>query len=153
MNRIVYTINREREQSVTQLFVSESEFDRSVSTIVKGPKETKLVIFPSTTRHARAGAFAESQRLKSVILNEGLEKLEGPCDDQHSGVFSGTDIEHITLPSTLRVLGDKAFQNCRMLKSMIFSRKSKLEEIGVGCFSGSGIEAITIPSSVTVLQD
>ena len=149
MNRVVYTVNREKKRSATQLFVSESEFDRSVSTIVKGPKETKLVIFPNTVRQTRAGAFAESPRLKSVVLNEGLEKLERPSDDQHSGVFHGTGIEQVMLPKTLLVLGDKAFQNCRMLKRAIFSGESRLEEIGASCFNSSEIQGITIPSSVT----
>lgn len=84
-------------------------------------------------------------------MSEGLERLEGPGGDKHGGVFSGTRIKRITLPSTLKTLGDETFLNCKILKHVLFRDGSELEEIGAGCFSGSGVEEITVPSSVTAI--
>ena len=66
--------------------------------------------------------FEKNEQLSSVILNEGLERLEGPGDDddQHGSVFGDTNIKSITLPSTLRILGDSIFQGCKMLRCVTF---------------------------------
>ena len=61
-------------RSKTQLFVSDTEFDRNMSQVVKGSKN-KTITFPKTIRKACEYAF-HSASLKSVVLNEGLEVLE-----------------------------------------------------------------------------
>ena len=92
--------------------------------------------------------FEKNEQLSSVILNEGLERLEGP-DDKRGRTFSDTYVQRITLPSTLKVLDRDTFQNCKMLKCVMFREGSALEEIGIGCFSSSGIEEMAIPKGVT----
>lgn len=52
-------------------FVSEAEFDKMMSKIVKGPN-VKTITFPKTTRTVCERAFNDIP-LKSVVLNEGLE--------------------------------------------------------------------------------
>lgn len=47
--------------------------------------------------------------LRSVVLNEGLEELGDFQDGDGGKIFDGTQIERVTLPSTLRVLGNKIF--------------------------------------------
>ena len=49
-NTVMYKIDRWDEQSDIQLFVSETEFDRSISYLVNGAESTRTVIFPSTVR-------------------------------------------------------------------------------------------------------
>ena len=89
---------------------------------MKGAKSIKLVTFPRTVRDAHTGAFETSGRLRTVVMNEGLERLEGRgCDGgQEGGVFNGAQIKKIILSSTLRTLGNTIFQNCRMLKHVVF---------------------------------
>ena len=135
------------------MFISESEFNRGISAFVKGTDSAKLVTFPDTTRDACTGAFERNQFLKSAVLNEGLERL-GECGDgKCGGVFSGTQIRKVALPSTLRVLGKEAFLGCKKLGRVVFREGSRLEEIGAKCFSGSGIEDIAIPPSVITICD
>ena len=89
--------------------------------------------------------------LESVVLNEGLEKL-GECTsdgkDYNKGVFCYTRIKRITLPSTLRVLGDGAFYGCNRLKRVTFAEGSQLEQIGPHCFSSTAIEEFQAPPSL-----
>ena len=50
--------------------------------------------------------------MKSIVLNEGLEKLgiyKSKDSKRRNGLFSDTQIQQIVLPSTLIVLGDNAF--------------------------------------------
>lgn len=82
MNGVIYTIDKERRLSGIQIFVSESEFDRSISTVVKGTEEICTITFPSTVKKVLAGAFEKNECLKSVVLNEGLERIEGDSSDE-----------------------------------------------------------------------
>ena len=114
MNRIVYRRNEKTKQSVVRLFVSEMEFNRDISILVKGAQTARTVAFPTTLKKASGGVFENNTFLKSVILNEGLERLGGTGDSkQHSGVFGNTLIQKIILPSTLRVLGNYTFYECK----------------------------------------
>lgn len=88
--------------------------------------------------------------LRSVALGEGLEKL-GECAEQgcyYSGAFRSARIEHVTLPSTLRLIGDSTFRSCRKLKRVTFAEKSALEKIGKRAFSDSGIVEVTLPGTL-----
>ena len=81
MNRIVYKKTEKDVRLRIQIFVSESEFDRSISAIVKAANDIKSVTFPNSIKEARTGVFKKNKQLSSVILNEGLERLDGPDDN------------------------------------------------------------------------
>ena len=75
-----------------------------------GAENTRTIIFPNTVRHVDTDSFKKYLSLQSVILNEGLERLRDYEDDTYySGAFSGTQIKQITLPSTLKILGNNTF--------------------------------------------
>lgn len=99
-------------------------------------------------------AFTERETLKAVVLNDGLEKL-GECRNKdynfRSGAISCTYIRHITLPSTLQVLGDGTFCMCWRLRRVTFQEGSQLEKIGQYCFYESRIEKIEIPKTLKML--
>ena len=78
------------------------------------------IALPASVREVGTGAFYECERLKSAELNEGLEKLgvKEPlwgCD-YHKGVFTGSAVKSIKLPSTLKEIDAKAFNGCKDLK-------------------------------------
>ena len=79
-------------------------------------------------------------------MNEGLEVLgtdEYPRSGLWSGVFEGSALEHMDLPSTLRRIEYSAFDGCEMLRRI--SLPDGLERIGRRCFQESGIEEIVFP--------
>ena len=149
MNRIVYRRTEENTQSRTQLFIAQSEFDRSISAIVKGAETVRTIAFTGTTREIRSRAFEKNECLKSVVLSEGLERIEGGSNnEQHGGAFCNTRIKKIEFPATLKELGNRTFQNCGALKRAIFREGSKLEKIGNYCFASTDLEEIALPKTL-----
>ena len=59
-----------------QLFISETKFNRNMSQLARGANGIRTIIFPGTVRDVECGAFTNNWSLRSVVLNEGLEKLE-----------------------------------------------------------------------------
>lgn len=138
-----------------QLFVSGTEFDPSMSRVVRETDGARTLALPNSAREVLDGAFGENRRLRSVILNEGLETLGG-CEDEdgqyHSGVFRNSQLRQIALPSTLRVLGDGTFNRCRELNRVAIREDSALKRIGAHSFSESGVEKITIPRTTKAVS-
>ena len=77
---VMYKIDRYYNQSDIQAFVSETEFDRGVSQIERGPKDTKTAVFPKTIREISADVFRYTS-IQSAVLSEGLERLERCVND------------------------------------------------------------------------
>lgn len=133
-----------RETKV-QVFVSGTELARDMSRVIRGARSTKTTTFPSTVRKVLDGAFSDTS-VKSVILNEGLEVL-GECGARNCrGVFSWTRLRLVALPSTLRMIGNRAFYDCKRLRRATFCEDSRLQKIGELCFCWSGLEEFTAPS-------
>lgn len=144
---------RDGNNFVCRLFVSETEFSRNISQVVRG-RDSKTITFPNTVREVCGNAFQGSP-LSSAVLNEGLETLGEYKDNWHDaqGIFCNTQIRCVTLPSTLEELGDATFRSCKHLKRVTFAPGSRLKRIGSECFFEAGIEEIFIPKSVVEIRD
>ena len=94
VNMIVYRKYRTHKlfkQLQLRLLISETEFDRSMSRIVKVYKDTKMVVSPNTIREIIESVFQHTA-VRTVILNEGLETLR-KCKrgrSSHEGAFCST---------------------------------------------------------------
>ena len=60
--------------------------------------------------------------------------------------FASTDIQDITIPGTVKVIGEDAFWNCQNLRNVII--EEGVEEIGADAFTTSSVRRIEIPQSV-----
>lgn len=92
---VVYEIDGKTKRPGVRPFVSKTEFDRSLSLLVRGAMGAKTFTCPVTVRGVRDGAFWKSEELRSVVLNEGLETLGGRGDGESNdfeGVFGFTRI-------------------------------------------------------------
>ncbi|WP_373888030.1 leucine-rich repeat domain-containing protein, partial [Metamycoplasma hominis] len=65
--------------------------------------------------------------------------------------FPNTNIESITIPSSVKEIGWYAFYGCKNLKEVILNEG--LERIGYDAFWNTHIESITIPSSVKEIEE
>ena len=87
------------------------------------------------------------------MLNEGLEVLGTEENQIHTahwfGVFSGSALETVKLPSTLKRIECKAFRSCASLKRI--DLPEKLEYIGMESFSNSGLQSVTFPKALKVV--
>ena len=110
-----------------QLFVSETEFDRSMSRLARGAEGARTITFPDTVRDVSYDAFKGNLSLRSVVLNEGLERLREHesaarsrfgCPGQYAEAFSNSWLQRVTLPATLKALGNYVFRDCGCLRKI-----------------------------------
>ena len=78
----------------------------------------KQIIIPKSVKMIGNGAFSECMNLVSIILQEGLEIIGDECFS--NGILNDIDnqIREITIPKTVKSIGNKAFYNCGNLTSI-----------------------------------
>lgn len=88
-------------------------FNKDVTTLYYYPNaKGNSYTLPTTTKEiADECGFSTCWSLKSLTLNEGLEKIGKQC-------FYYDKFETLTLPSTLTLIGDYAFQRVTTLKTL-----------------------------------
>lgn len=104
---------------------------------------------PSLCRIEKS-AFLQCSYLKHLDLSACLLQDE-QRDYAHTFLVEGAtgycSLDDITLPRTLRVIGEGMFRLCRV-KKVIFSPDSLLEEIETAAFWGSRLESFVAPPSL-----
>lgn len=86
-------------------------------------------------------AFQDCNQIKSIELNEGLENIG-------ESAFSGTTLETVKFPSSLKIINDCAFANCHIYNLKF---NAGLKYIGNSAFALSNEhteEVLEIPASV-----
>ena len=99
---------------------------------------------PGSVRTVGIRAFAQCSRLKTVVIDEGVTKLDKCC-------FGGcAELEEILLPESLEIVDDCAFASCERLQEIIFG--SGLQSIGNMAFlKCSMLSRVIIPGGDDVL--
>ena len=86
-------------------------------------------------------AFFGNYDIQSVEIPEGVTELQ-------TSVFESSSVTQVTLPQSLKIIGDYAFESCYGLKKIVLPEG--LETIGEYAFeSCDQLTALTIPASVT----
>ena len=87
----------------------------------------------------------ESANLTSVTIPEGYDRLG-------DNAFKGqSKVETFNLPSSLKLIGESAFENCGALTSITLNEG--LENIGKRAFVGTNLTDITFPSTLRIIND
>ena len=96
------------------------------------------------SKDCRAGSlvFMGSKKLKKVTLQDGVKKIS-------YGMFKETSVKFITIPGSIKNIGERAFANCKKLQKATINEGVK--KISKDAFSNTALEEITIPSTVTEL--
>lgn len=74
--------------------------------VLANHQELEEVVFPNSVKKVSEKAFSDCPSLKTVHLNEGLERLE-------SYAFGNTALERVKLPLSLKYIGQKRFSGRR----------------------------------------
>lgn len=75
-----------------------------------------------------------------LIIPEGIEVLPA------GSLIGNLEITKLVLPSTVKIIEESAFADCRKLKSVKFN--DGLERIGNAAFKSSGLSSVDIPETV-----
>lgn len=91
------------------------------------------------------GFFKNNTIVKNVNLPNDLESIP-------SELFSGSSIQNIKIPSSVKTLGDKAFYQCFMLESIIIP--DNVETMGTSCFVNCHmIKKVYISKNITNIPE
>ena len=91
------------------------------------------------------GIFNNCSNLTTVRFEEGTDYI-------HGGLFAGSGLRTISIPSTVTGIGAYAFSNCNKLTTV--NLNEGLTTIGTNVFSDdSELTEIVIPNGVTVIND
>ena len=124
--------------AVSSEFISE----HNSATHFEQPNLVKVVL-PKSCKFIGSDAFLNCTNLKSIDLG-GAEIAENEA-------FVSNACETITLPSTMRIIGDDSFTS-KVLKTV--NLNDGLQAIGEGAFFSYGkIKGITVPASVTYIGE
>ena len=106
-----------------------------------------------SVRTVRQSAFCGCPNLEGATLNEGLEELgtrEYSSDGSRwHGVFEGSAIKNVRLPSTLKRIEYGAFRECTRLRTIAFPEG--FERVGPVSFAGVGLERVEFPASLKTI--
>ena len=146
--------------NLKNVYVSKSNRSySSVGGVLFNKKKTSIVIYPpmrasgtfiipSSVSYIEEGAFANSEKLRSVVFAKGT-KLKSIT----YSTFKSSGIRSITIPASVTRIENEAFSYTDSLSSVTFANGSKLVTIEGSAFYESGITSITIPASVTSIGD
>ena len=139
-----------------------------------GGLEKLTITAPSgaTGEEATIGpAFKDTDTLKSLTIGENVTAIgKTPRDSGESfdsGSFSGCDsLKEVTLPSTLKDIGDGAFEGCTALDTLkqtdsfgnIDGAKGNqvpdsVKNIGENAFKGTALDRVVLPSGIESVGD
>lgn len=104
----------------------------------------KHINIPKSIKRWEGGAFFLSG-IETVELEEGLETIG-------AGTFAGTNLKEVVLPSTMKTLESRAFNDCYELESVTLN--NGLETVETYAFGEcKKLKEIVIPASVRSITD
>jgi len=81
----------------------------------------------------------------------GELKIPNGVTEIGSYAFANTGITSVTLPSSIKIIGDNAFSDCKTLTKVNFPEG--LTQIGKSAFSNTGMNSLVLPSSLKSIGD
>lgn len=121
----------------------EMNLDLSQATLMNNDGTAAVATFPDSF-YLNLLATVEQNKLKSIILPQGIETLSDKC------FYNNRSLTSVTLPEGLKTIGGYAFYNTA-LTSINFPES--LEVIGEYAFNSTDLESVTISENVTAVGE
>ncbi len=129
----------------------ESYTDKDYIAITDYYGENETVIIPSELDgkpvESITGSFFNTRKIKHCVVPEGVTRIG---NDIHWVFREPTSIETVSLPSTLKTIGEGVFAQCCNMSAITLPEG--LTSIGGGAFAKCRDLNITIPDSVTTIS-
>ena len=116
-------------------------------------KELTSIFIPNSITHFMSRSFEGRN-----FYNSGLVSVEFEENSSLAGIGSGAfmgaaNLESITIPKSVTIIHDRAFEDAANLVNVEFEKNSNLNTINRRAFAGTGLTNITIPKSVTEIRN
>ena len=138
----VQTIGRSAFEGTgfTSLNLGNSVKEIGVSAFYKCTTMTGNLVIPASVTTIGENAFA------STGFNGELD-FQAQIEEFPAGIFKGLNFTSVSFSDSVKTIGDRAFENCKLLTTVTFGQG--LETIGSFAFEGSGISGeLTFPDSL-----
>ncbi|MCR5121501.1 MAG: leucine-rich repeat protein [Ruminococcus sp.] len=103
----------------------------------------KNVTLPKTLERIGEGCFRRCGKLESITIPSSVKRID-------EGAFQNSGLLSVKIPDSVTETGRMAFSSCSNLKSITFSKNSKV--LNSTCTSCNSLESVTIPEGVTKLN-
>lgn len=168
-----HTIGESAFSSTTlkTLTFTDSSTPLSIKKAAFSGSDMAKIVLPARLTSMEENVFSQCFYLTDVVINSNLPaipketfyssfygklksvRINGPIQTIGERAFYGNiELAAITFPSTLRAIGESAFENCFWNGTTfngVLSLPSGLQTIGASAFKDCGITGINIPSTVT----
>lgn len=118
---------------------------RNNEVVISLPQTGGDIVLSNDTKSIRAYAFCDSKNIRSVTVNEGITKIE-------DYTFALSQIQRVTLPSSITSLGNNSFDGCSNLYDIYI--QGPVKTIGNKAFQFcDNLPLIDLPSTVESIGD
>lgn len=91
-------------------------------------------------------AFRYCDALRAVLLPESLEEIG-------AWAFAKSGLRSMTIPASVRLIGERAFWGCADLTSLEVLPDSALESVCRWAFGETGLRGVVLPEQVSVAPE
>ena len=111
------------------------------------PKEKEMVTVTADAGPVLTAAGVPDGDWSILVIPEGVEEIA-------AGALKGkTNLYKVSLPASLKTIGDEAFSGCGGLQEVTFAKGAQLTNIGQNAFADCvNLKEMKLPDSVTVIQ-
>lgn len=117
-----------------------------------GCRSLRAVCMPDGLQTLEDGVFSDCRALKGIRLPDSLRTIGSTAAGTllERGVFAGSGLRELTVPSRVELIGNGAFSGCRELRTAALPEG--LRQIGSQAFSDCrNLMRLRIPASVTAI--
>jgi hypothetical protein len=138
----------ERATSLTSITIPASVKTIGEIAFIFATDLTSITI-PASVESIGRNAFQAATSLESINFTDTLDDPALLTSIGYGAFFGSAKLTSITIPASVKTIGEGAFGEAFLLETVTFAKGSLLESIGVGAFeSATSLTSITIPASV-----
>lgn len=123
-------------------------YDSSQTALLFVPRNTEADPFevPQSVTIVGAYAFGDCTKIKSI-------RFAGPVASLGTGAFAGSGLTALTIPATVKALGDELTYECASLTTVTFERPTPVDTIPAFAFAATGLTEFLVPKSITTIRE
>lgn len=107
---------------------------------------TQMTINSNGTFYNWPGKDNAYGSITSLKLPNGLKEISTSAFEQLK------ELETVTIPNTVEVIGEKAFSDCVKLKNIVFEEVPSVHTFKSNCFQRCAFENFTFPTSIKLIE-